>query len=184
MRDTRLAKRYASALFQTAVSHQMVAAVEADLNAISDLIQNQPTFREFLLSPTTNREDKITFVNRLFGDRATALALNALRLVIEKRRERSLVEIRDVFVEMRRAQEGIIFATVTSAEALAEGHKNAIVHKLADQLGKRIEPEFFVDPSLIGGVKVAYQDNVLDGTVKGTLGKLREKLRYDLLKQS
>jgi F-type H+-transporting ATPase subunit delta len=39
------------------------------------------------------------------------------------------------------------------------------------------------DASLIGGVKVAYENFVLDGTARGALNKMREKLRYDLLKQ-
>jgi hypothetical protein len=33
-------------------------------------------------------------------------------------------------------------------------------------------------------VKIAYENFVLDGTARGTLGKLRERLRYELLKQT
>lgn len=184
MVDSRLAKRYAQALFRQALAHGIVPAVESDLNTIVRLLEANAEFREFLMSPTNGREEKIGFVERVFSDRVTALTLQALRLVLTKRRETTLFAITAAYVELRRQHDGIVYATVTSAEALTDGHKNAIVHKLADHLGKQIEPNFVVDPSVVGGVKVAYDDFVLDGTVKGAFARLRDKLRYDLLKQS
>jgi F-type H+-transporting ATPase subunit delta len=76
-----------------------------------------------------------------------------------------------------------VYATVTSATILDREQQDAIVAKVETVLGKKVEPEFLTDSALIGGVKVAYDNFVLDGTAKGALNKLRDKLRYDLLKQ-
>ncbi len=50
--------------------------------------------------------------------------------------------------------------------------------------GRVVEPVFLVEPMLMGGVKIEYEDVLLDGTVRGNLEKLRERLRYDLFKNA
>ena len=109
--------------------------------------------------------------------------MQVLRVVLEKRRENELEAIYNEYVRLRRSHEGIVYATVTSATVLDREQQDAVVAKIETVLGKKVEPEYLTDASLIGGVKVAYENFVLDGTARGALNKMREKLRYDLLKQ-
>lgn len=182
--DARAAKRYALALFRTASDNDVVKSVESDLSGISNLLQNDSGFREFILSPHVSREEKIAILDKLFSDRVTAMTMTALRLIVEKGREPELAAVRDHFVFLRRQKEGVVHCVIESAENLDNDQRMALEMKLARSLGVSVEAEYSVEPGLAGGIRVTYDNFVLDGSVKGKLKKLREMLRYDLLKQA
>jgi F-type H+-transporting ATPase subunit delta len=187
MHDVRVAKRYARALFETALDSKddkMVAAVEDDLGGIVSLLVNNLQFRTRMLSPQESRDAKLGLVDRLFSDRVTSLTLQALRLMIEKNREDEIEWVHREFARLRREHENKIFVVVTSSENLTGEQQNAVIHKLESATGKKIEAEYKVDPQLIGGVRVAYDNYVLDGSLRGDLRKLRDHLMHDILKQS
>ncbi len=183
MHDTRVAKRYARALFSAATAGDMVGAVESDLNTIVAALNSDPRLATFMIAPQSSRDAKHALLTSAFGDRATALTLQILRVMLNKGRESEITAVRDEFVVLRREMEGVILAVITSAGPLDEGQQIAIQSKLTQKLNKKVETEFRVDPFLIGGVRVAYGDYVLDGSVRGTLNSMRERLRHDVLIQ-
>ncbi|MCU0317263.1 MAG: ATP synthase F1 subunit delta [Fimbriimonadaceae bacterium] len=185
MTETGVARRYAKALFNIAQREGLVASVDDDLRVIVSLYTSNARFRDFIHSPETGADQKRTLVDRVFGDRVTALTLQALRYLIDKRRDGEIYPIQLEFAELRRQLERVTKATITSAYPLSDDQKQAIIRKIEETDGNRkVEPEFHLDPSLIGGVKVIYDNLILDGSVKGTLEQLREKLVRDVLKQA
>lgn len=184
MATERVGLRYATALFEAAKNANSVSAVEADLIAIDQQLQENSDFRSFLLSPNRSRDEKISLIDKVFGDRATSLTTKLLKLMVEKRREEAIFEVTAEFIEIRRADEGVINVTVTSAVELTKAEQTDLLTKLSGKLGKKTEAEFNVDASLIGGVRVAYDDFVIDGSVRGSFARLRETLRKDTLKQA
>lgn len=181
--DARIGKRYAQALFSTAQRYEVVQAVEDDLDAIVGLMTKDRGFRDFLLAPYTSREEKVKIMERIFSDRITALTMQVLRVMLEKRRETEIESVRNEFVDLRRHATATIHVTVSSAEVLDDAQKKALVAKIEKTTGKKVEADFMVEPLLIGGVKVAYENFVLDGSLKGGLARLRDTLKHDLLKQ-
>jgi F-type H+-transporting ATPase subunit delta len=184
MASSKVARRYATALFNTALANDVVKSVEDDLSAISNLLSNDPKFKDFILSPEVGREEKIKIAEKLFSDRVTALTMQALRLLLIKRRESEITEVRNEYVALRREQGSVAYIMVTSAEALEPEQKDALVAKLETKFGKKVEADFKIDARLIGGVKVQVGDYVLDGTVRGSLRRLGETLRHNILKQN
>ncbi len=67
-------------------------------------------------------------------------------------------------------------AQVTSALPLSEEEKATLASNLAAQLGAEPEMEFDVDPAILGGLVLKVGDRVIDGSVAGKLGALRERL--------
>ena len=110
--------------------------------------------------------------------------MQAFRLMVAKRREREIEGVYEEFVRLRRQHGKAMRAVFTSSAELSADEKQAIVAKLASQSGKTVEAEFAVDPSMLGGAKVAFDNYILDGTVRGSLNRLRDTLLYDVLKQS
>lgn len=184
MAEDRVSLRYASAIFEAAKNAQSVSTVEADLATVENLLANNGDFRAFILSPNRSREEKLQLVDNVFGDRVTALTLRLIKLMLEKRREEELPTVRRDFSALKRADEGILHVTVTSAVELTAAEKKSILEKAGAKLGKTLEADFSIDPALIGGVKLAYNDFVIDGSVRGSLDRLRESLRHDTLKQA
>jgi F-type H+-transporting ATPase subunit delta len=184
MQDRKVAERYAKALYAEAVKSDVVQVVETDLASISALMTDGKEFHDFLMTPHVARDEKIRIADRLFSDRVTALTMHFLRLLLEKRREAEFETIREEFVSLRRSNSNVIYAEIISAKPLERKHRDQLEKKLAEKSGKVVEAVYDVDAGLIGGVKVVYGNHVLDGTVRGTLRRLKDTLRYDLLKQS
>lgn len=182
MADSRVARRYAGALFLSAQKHNVVKSVETDLDSIVALLGNSK-FRATFLGKEISLVEKLKLAETLFSDRVTALTMQALRVIFAKGREDELAGIRDEFTNLRREAEGIVFATVSSSEKLTATQEKEILARLRLATGKTIEAQFVVDPSVIGGVKATYGNTVLDGTLRGGLQSLRDKLYRDALKQ-
>lgn len=182
--DTKVAKRYARALFAAALEENNLAGVEDDLNGIAAALAAKPDFRRFLFSPATASEAKLQMVERVFSDRVTALTMSLLRLLLDKRRIEEFEFIRQEYIALRRQHDRIVYAVFTSARPLDEDARAALVAKLERSLGKRVEAEYEVDPRVLGGVKVQYDNFVLDGSVRGSLDRMRDDLVRDLLKQA
>ena len=67
---------------------------------------------------------------------------------------------------------------------LEDDQRAKVVAKLEKVTGRKIEPDFQIDPHLIGGIHVEYENFLLDSSLRGELRRLRERLLLDVLKQS
>src|SRR5262245_10995573 len=105
----------------------MVKAVAEDLGGIAELVEYAERSRDFRRSPDASREEKQQIAGKLFSDRITGLTMQALRLMLTKGRETELLPLRDEFVTLRRAHEGVVYATISSAEALAKEQQSQII---------------------------------------------------------
>ena len=67
-------------------------------------------------------------------------------------------------------------AAVTLARNPDEKLKRTIVDALSRQLGKQVIPAFSVEPEILGGAIVRVGEQVLDGSVRRRMTKLRRQL--------
>jgi F-type H+-transporting ATPase subunit delta len=74
---------------------------------------------------------------------------------------------------MRDEQLGKSRVTVTSAFALTDDQRQAIIASLSQSLGKQAVIVERVDPSLLGGILIRVGDKVYDGSVQGKMASLR-----------
>ena len=184
MTDSRVAKRYASALFNTALQEDILQSVEDDLTGICNVLAHSDELRRFMSNPNATRDEKLRLLVRTFSDRVTALTMHALRLLLKRRREHCIQQVRLEYVNLRREYEKVSYMQVASATELDTAQRQAIVSKIESVTGRRVETEFVVDPSLIGGVRATFDNYVLDGSAKGYLERMKDKILYDLLKQA
>jgi F-type H+-transporting ATPase subunit delta len=183
VQDHRVAKRYASALFQSARAGGVAPAVEQDLALVTGLIQSNSDFRHFMVAPYASREARMGLLTRVFGAHVSPVTLQLLQIMLDKRRESEITAVYEEFVILRRAHDRVAHTVVTTAEPLDETQRQVLLARLSQVLDRQIEPEFNVDPNLIGGIRVKYENFVLDGSVRGALGRMKETLRINVLKQ-
>lgn len=184
MAEDRVSRRYATALFESAKAAKIVDGVESDLATVTHLLNSDGDFRAFLLSPNRERTEKVALFDKVFGDKITSLGAQFFKLMIEKRREEEILGVLADYSQLRREDEGTINVHITSATELLKDERTKIEASVSAKLGKKLETQYSVDPSLIGGVRVAYGDFIIDGSVRGSLNRLRETLRQDTLKQA
>lgn len=182
--DIRIAKRYARAVFASAKQADNVRETESNLNLVCDALNSNEELYNTFLSPKISRDKKRALLEKIFSNNVNPLVMRLLKLLVNKRREDGIETIYQEFVKLRENDENIQKVSIKSAIELSQNELDELVKKLEQKTGKRIVYESSIDPELIGGVLVQYGDTVYDGSVKGALKRLREKLFYDVLKQA
>ena len=87
---------------------------------------------------------------------------------------REFAAMQETYMEQFHILSQITVATITSAAALSDDEKDALLQQISVSTGHTVRATFMVDPSLIGGVKVEMDGCILDGTIKHRLRELKE----------
>ena len=119
-------------------------------------------------NPQLSAEQVANLVISLCDDNDTVLG-NFVRTLAENRRLALLPEISRLFDLAKSQEEGVKEAVVHSAFPIDDTQVAALLKELEARFGTRLNARVEVDPSLIGGVRVAVGDQVLDASVRGKL---------------
>jgi F-type H+-transporting ATPase subunit delta len=101
-----------------------------------------------------------------------AEAKNFAQVLIYNRRLEILPEIRDQFEALKLEREGVVDADIASAFPLDDGQVAALVADLERKFKRKVSPRVTVDKALIGGVRIAVGDEVIDGSVRSKLAAM------------
>jgi F-type H+-transporting ATPase subunit delta len=102
---------------------------------------------------------------------------NFIRLLVDNERLQVLPEIRDLYVELKNGQEGVQEADIASAFPLDDATLKNLVAELETRFKCRIQATVSLDPELIGGVRIAVGDQVIDASVRGKLAAMSTALQ-------
>lgn len=170
------ARALADAVFGPKSGLDAHEAVE-QLAAAAALISGSNELERALLSPAVNRAKKAAILNRL-SDQAEfhRLIRNFLLVLVNHRRTKELRAIRDEFEAEVDTRTGWVPAEITSAQPLGDEQKQEIERALGTKLGKYIRAHYTVDESLLAGVRARVSAVEYDGSLRGKLEGMRQKL--------
>ena len=169
-----LARPYARAAFSLARDSGSLPAW-SDALAFAAQVAADPRVAGLLGNPNLGEGDAVTLLSPQAADEAFG---RFLALLAENRRLPLLPEIAGLYDELRFDAERVVKATVTSAIELPTSELETIKAALARRFGRAVEIETAVDASLIGGAVIAAGDVVIDGSLKGKLGRLGAALSH------
>ncbi|PLX22978.1 MAG: ATP synthase F1 subunit delta [Ignavibacteria bacterium] len=175
MSTLRFATRYAEAILDAIPADSSPETVIAELQDVQASVEASRELRLFFESPVIATDTKAEAVKALFQDRVSPYVVSVLLLLVEKRRESAVLAIITQVLVLRRAREGVLTTTVSSAVELDDGQRATLINALETTSGKRIEAEYAVDPDLVGGLIVRMGDTVYDGSVQHQLKRLRDR---------
>lgn len=180
MTSTAVVNRYASALVDVVVSAG--AGIDAAL-AIQQLrlfetaIRSSPDLRTVLASPAVSIARKRLVIRRIAQAlQVERIILNFLLVLNDHRRAAALSEVIDSFDLLLDERRGFKRAEVVSAYELTAEQRDTLSAELAALAGSQVRMRFAVDPELIGGVTARLGSRVYDGSVRGRLAVLRQRL--------
>jgi F-type H+-transporting ATPase subunit delta len=87
-----------------------------------------------------------------------------------------LDELLNKIRKLRADQQAKKIAEIISAKPLSAEEKNEIIIKSEKKVDAKIMPVYKVDPSILGGIKVKVEDQILDLSWKGKLQLIRTRL--------
>lgn len=181
MSVTRIATRYAKSLIDLAIEQGKLEQVNADMNALGAAAKNRDLYL-FLKSPIIHADKKNAALDALFKGKIDSLTLLYLNLLVNKGREAYLPEIAAEFSVQYKTLKKITTVTVTSAEPLSEAVLSALKAKLLGSGGisENLELVTKVDPALIGGFVLEFDNKRYDASAAHKLDELRAQFTQNL----
>ena len=166
-----IARPYAEALFKAGGDAQTAQ----QLNALAT-VAGDAQLRQFADNPKVRPEQVYDLVTSVANQPLSPSLQNFLRTVIDNGRLAALPEIAAQFHALVNAQSGVSDAAIYSAFPIDDASLADMVVALERRFGRKLNPTVWIDPALIGGVRVVVGDEVLDTSVKARLEQMKVAL--------
>jgi len=169
-----LAERYATALFELAEDDKALNALEADVGRFATLHDQSDDLQAFVRSPIYSAEEQVRGIEAVLSRAGIGGTVgNFFKVVARNRRLFATPAIIAAFRGLLAKHRGEVTAEVTSAEPLSESQLAALREALKVSLGKDVNLDTRVDPSLIGGLIVKVGSRMIDSSLKTKLSSLK-----------
>ncbi len=180
MKQSRLANRYAKALFELALDQNKLDQVGKDMLFISRTIDENNELSQMLKSPIVKLEKKEKIMQTLFAKNTDPISLKFMMLVAKKSREEYLAYFANEFTSIYKEYQGIIDAWVTTSVNIEKEVREQLLALLKNITGKTILLNESVNSDLIGGFIVKIGDFQYDASIRTLIRKLKDDFEKNL----
>ena len=167
-----LAVRYAKALLAYAIE---VGEADALYPIFGKLRYALRSSQEVVANPTLSEQTRAEAVVAMAGEGAPALFGRFVDLVFCHNRESLLADMAMAYVRLYRRHKGITFVGVRSAVPLDEHTQQRIAEMVHRQRGGEIEMQVEVEEGLLGGFVLRVDGEVLDGSARSAIERIRQQ---------
>lgn len=169
-----LDRRYALALYKVAEENGKVEQYLEELRNIVALINNDKEFLELIKHPQVSTSSKKKLFQQIFEGKIDENLLSFLLVLIDKGRilqlEGKLREMEKIHLEKNNK----VVAKVKTVIPLIDEERKSLIEKLEKKFNKKVLLEEEIDSSIIGGVCVQVDNEVIDGTIKSKLEEMKK----------
>ena len=179
MRETRIASRYAKALFDLSLEQNTLEEVSEDMSLVYQVAMENKDLLLLLKNPIVNKPKKIEILTQIFASKVNDLSMRFLALITKKGREIFIKEISHQFKILYNKHHNIIEAVVilpTGDDSIV----NELKRLLTNYTNSNISISSKVDPSLIGGFILNFADNQYDTSLRKRIHQLRTQFSDNL----
>jgi len=173
--ESKIARVYATALYEAAEEEGHVDQVSRDLGEFVRAMEASPELRQLVAAEEISDARKTQVLMEL-TEGGDELVRNLLRLLVDKSREGELAGVYRAFVQLVERARGIVHVEVTTAVPLTAALQDALRAKIESSLHKTVELTVTVDQEILGGLRLRIGDRVADASVRHRLEQLREVL--------
>jgi F-type H+-transporting ATPase subunit delta len=172
-----IATRYARALADVVAASGDYRKVLEELEDFQRAYRGSPELKEVFASPAVALPQKMKLLE-VIGQRLgeSPVTLNFLRVLLVNYRMPLLEEAVQAYRKIANDRMGIVQVTISSASDLSEAERESVAGRFRELTGKQVELEFRTDRELLGGILAQIGSTVYDGSVRGNLARIRERL--------
>ncbi|SJM87873.1 probable ATP synthase subunit 5, mitochondrial [Zygosaccharomyces bailii] len=171
---------YATALFTAASKNTSIQSASSSLSGLSKLIESDPKLKEIVTNPSLPSQDRTVIVDTLCTEKLDGTVANLLKVLAENNRLDILPKISTQFTVLTDAYNGLVKATVISAQPLDSKSFKRIEKAVAQSClvgsSKTLKLVNDVRPEIQGGLIVELGDKTVDLSVAAKLQKLNKAL--------
>ena len=168
MIKSQVGRRYSKAIFEIAEEKNQVKEIYEMLNSAMVLYRTDKEFKNFILNPLIDNEQKKSVLNEIFG-KDNSENLNILLYILDKGRMNCIKYIVAEYLKIYYRKNRILDVKATFTKELTDEQKKKLIDKLSQKTGKEINLEIKIDKDILGGGIIKIGDKIIDGSIRKEL---------------
>ena len=169
-----LDRRYAQAVFAIALEEGALVEWRVELERSADYLSDDQT-NVFLRSPKVTFERKLELLRVVLGD-VRENVFNLAGLIVKNGALHALDGVVKEYQKLLDNLQGREQVEITTAIEMEDSQKTRLQEQLKDLFGKEIVLNATVKEDILGGILIRVGDMIIDGTVKGRLAVLKQRV--------
>jgi len=174
MNSSKIAVRYAKALFDLALERDVIDSVYRDMKTVSHLCAMEEV-KAVINNPVISQQKRKEIILALTGDETDKLTASFVALIFSHGRGDYLSAASRNFIDLTRRHRGIRQVTLTTAVPVSGRLKEEMAALISGKEKGTIEFIEHVDRSVIGGFILRVDDAYIDASVRSRLNKYRKE---------
>lgn len=164
------------AYLASAQSQGHLEALEEEMFRVERFLVAERDVLSALGDRATNPDARALLARELFGGSVGPTTFALIERAARQPSKRRLSDALAYYVAVAAARRGKSVVEVTAAVELGAAHRERLTSILRSSLGRDVQLNVSVDPSVIGGIRIQVGDEVVDGTILGKLDEARRRL--------
>jgi F-type H+-transporting ATPase subunit delta len=178
LRDTRLSKRYAKALFNLGQQDGLYVTYGRELDEFVKVYKANRDFSHAISSPVFATDARKKILNAVMNKIGfSSMVRNLLNLLLERTRIKYIESINEYYSRLTDEVSNISHAEIITAMPLKAKTLDSVVKTFEALISKSIRAEVVEDPDIIGGIIVKIGDTLWDGSIRAQIEGLRESFK-------
>lgn len=174
---SRSADIYAKSLYSLAVEEGFGADILQEMQTVRDIFAAEQDFIALLAAANITKEERTGMLDACLRGKVQPYLLNFLKILTENGLIRSFDACCKAYEALYNADNGIAVVSVVSAMPLSDEQKKRLKEKLDQRTGKNVVLRCAVDSACLGGIRIDYNDQRIDGTVANRLTNVADLLK-------
>ena len=165
---------YAQAILAVASAESNGAQVEDEIYRFSQVLQSSEELKSTLSDASIPSARRQQIVEDLLDGQVTQTTVALVSMIVAAGIGGDIKAIADKVVGLGAESRDKAVAEVYSVVDLSSDQQQRLAAALKSATGKDVEMKIIIDESVMGGLLVQIEDEVIDGTVRTRLKQLRE----------
>lgn len=169
-----LVKEYGGGLYELAADEGIEELLLSETRVLRSVLTAE--YLHLLVTPGIPKAERTALIGAATEGKAHPYVVNFMKILTERG---SAGDIPDCFEEYERLyfeRHGMIKAVAETAVEMTDVQIAALKKKLEAHTGKIVELECKIDKSLLGGVRLSFDNRLLDASAKAKLREISDSL--------
>ena len=169
-----IAKGYGDALFEIGMEMNCLDQFKQECEVVVSTLTLE--LMRILAHPKVHKQEKKELLEKIYGKEINHTLLNFMKYMIDKNRFSKFKEAVEEFEALYNDHFHITVAYVVSAVELSEDEKERVSSMLKQRMNQKVECRWSVDKTLLAGLRIKINDQILDNSAANRLARLREEV--------
>ncbi|UUD37291.1 F0F1 ATP synthase subunit delta [Mycoplasmopsis californica] len=170
---------YSYAIYEIALEDNKVSTFNKNAHEFAEMMENNDDIVNYLSADDTllSFKHKDDLLNKILKGMNPNF-INAIKLIAQDKKARFLPRIINSLIKKLNAKEDILEGIIYTTKKISQQQIKRFETKLAKEKNKKIILRNKIDPNIISGFKIVFNDLVIENNIDAQLKDLKQQLLY------